>query len=449
MRDVSPSPALHDISSPSRPSKRRKKVSCGPAPVMTPGRRTHRALQADPEPPLPSDPVEEEGSSLTVDPTNDFAADADASAADDALITQLTECLASIPTQADKDHANAKHESKGDIEAYAKIAAKEWTYYVKQLNINLGRNSEPTSGPPNIVDADDEGYVHIDLGPSKVFSRKTARIYYDTGSEKWFLQVKGRNGLKVNGAPLKRDDGPHRLSSGDVVEVGGLEMMFVLPSTSEPLEIHSMFLQRIGHGPSALKGPRSSPVPETRHALPAPSSAATDPVASGNTPGARPASSRGSFPQPIAPAPVDYKRPGTPPSAKSRIAVSSHHKSPAFSSAGTLLLNHNDVDYSLDENKHLKPSYSYAQMITQAIMQTDDQKLTLNGIYRYITDNYAYYRTQPPGGWQVRPWRTPLVFGGISMLTQHGHARTVFAITYHLTKASLRCLEPQTSRVRA
>ena len=106
MRDVSPSPALHDISSPSRPSKRRKKVSCGPALLMTSGRHAHRALQADPEPPLPSDPVEEEGSSLTVDPTNDFAADADASAADDALITQLTECLASIPTQADKDHDN-------------------------------------------------------------------------------------------------------------------------------------------------------------------------------------------------------------------------------------------------------------------------------------------------------------------------------------------------------
>ena len=59
------------------------------------------------------------------------------------------------------------------------------------------------------------------------------------------------------------------------------------------------------------------------------------------------------------------------------------------------------VDLSRDENKHFKPQYSYAQMITQAIMNAPDGKLNLNGIYTFITKKYAYYRHQPANGWQV------------------------------------------------
>lgn len=59
------------------------------------------------------------------------------------------------------------------------------------------------------------------------------------------------------------------------------------------------------------------------------------------------------------------------------------------------------MDLSLEENKAIKPQYSYAQMITQAILSTADEKLNLNGIYTYIMSNYAYYRHQQPSGWQV------------------------------------------------
>ena len=67
-----------------------------------------------------------------------------------------------------------------------------------------------------------------------------------------------------------------------------------------------------------------------------------------------------------------------------------------------MLMNPSDVDLSLDSNKHIKPQYSYAQMITQAIINTDEEKLNLNGIYNFIMDNYSYYRHQPAPGWQVR-----------------------------------------------
>jgi hypothetical protein len=66
-----------------------------------------------------------------------------------------------------------------------------------------------------------------------------------------------------------------------------------------------------------------------------------------------------------------------------------------------MMMNADDVDLSLDSNQHIKPSYSYAQMITQAILSAEEQKLNLSGIYKYITDKYAYYRHQGGGGWQV------------------------------------------------
>ena len=65
-----------------------------------------------------------------------------------------------------------------------------------------------------------------------------------------------------------------------------------------------------------------------------------------------------------------------------------------------------DLDLSKSENRHLKPPYSYSQLITQAIIHTEGQKLTLNGIYTYIMDNYSYYRHQPVTGWQVGAFKT-------------------------------------------
>ena len=48
----------------------------------------------------------------------------------------------------------------------------------------------------------------------------------------------------------------------------------------------------------------------------------------------------------------------------------------------------------------MKPPYSYAQLIIQAISSAPDKHLTLSGIYAHITRNYPYYRTADKG-WQV------------------------------------------------
>jgi hypothetical protein len=61
----------------------------------------------------------------------------------------------------------------------------------------------------------------------------------------------------------------------------------------------------------------------------------------------------------------------------------------------------NSLDLSQDDNQHIKPQYSYAQMITQAILNAPEGKLNLNGIYKFIMNKYSYYRHQQAAGWQV------------------------------------------------
>ena len=59
-----------------------------------------------------------------------------------------------------------------------------------------------------------------------------------------------------------------------------------------------------------------------------------------------------------------------------------------------------EIDYGKDSAKDLKPPYSYATLIAQAIFSSEEEKLTLNNIYTWIMEKYAFYR-HSQSGWQV------------------------------------------------
>lgn len=278
---------------------------------------------------------------------------------DDHVISQVTQQLKCQPVKASKDHANTIHEANRDgVKAYAKVAAQDWTFYITDLAVNIGREPEPS---PQDDDEGEETNVHIDLGPSKMVSRDHASICFNSKDETWVLHIKGRNGAKVDGKSLKSRD-LHPLSSGAVIEIANVEMMFVLPSEISPLHIHPAFLQRSGLSANIAKA--------------------------------------NAFPQQpmIAPTLAEYRKPGTPSSSQRRAA--SKIKSPSVTTPAVMVGAHG-VDLSQDDNQHIKPQFSYAQMITQAILNSVDGKLNLNGIYTFIMKSYSYYRHQQAAGWQV------------------------------------------------
>ncbi|KAJ4304309.1 transcription factor [Collariella sp. IMI 366227] len=359
------SDAVAESSSPSRPSKRRRVVD---------DNATADAAETSEAP--------DEGDSSLV-------ADQSVIEDDDQLVARVSQHLAApeVPVQASKDHANAIHESnKEGVKAYAKIAAQDWTYYITKLTVNIGRAPEPGPARPE-PSQEDPDLVHIDLGPSKVISRLHAVIYFHGDEEKWWLLVKGRNSLKVDGTLWKAGQaGP--LRSGEVIDIGGVEMMFVLPGDIGDLQIARQYLERAG---VVKPKPAAAPARPNRHPLPSGDGI----ISSSPTKSSRAQSAQ----KPLAPAPPDYKRPGTPPSVRARSAAPT--KTPLIDHGSRpLMMANTDVDLSLDENRHIKPQFSYAQMITQAIMGTPEMKLNLSGIYTYIQSRYAYYRHQPPTGWQ-------------------------------------------------
>ncbi|KAI7876105.1 hypothetical protein K492DRAFT_210546 [Lichtheimia hyalospora FSU 10163] len=56
-------------------------------------------------------------------------------------------------------------------------------------------------------------------------------------------------------------------------------------------------------------------------------------------------------------------------------------------------------DESYTTNKDIKPPFSYASLIAQAINSTEDKRMALHEIYNYITTHYPYYQ-MAQNGWQ-------------------------------------------------
>lgn len=292
-------------------------------------------------------------------------------------------------------HANDENfrQNTQGITAYAKVAGATWTYYVKDLVVRIGRPPDARAAgaagsptPPPQAKTDD--IVHIDLGPSKLVSRNHATISYDVnGQYSWRLHVVGRNGLKVDDEPFKKDS-TIVLRSGSVIEIGGVQMMFVLPDTE------------IVIAQSVLRRSKTVPFPpeDDLQLQPTQSNESSnyDTSTLPSSQNARPSSSQQLLP-PVSTDPISQ-----PEVAVKRENALAYHR-------GLVLESTEDVDYADDSMKEIKPPFSYALMIAQAILSSEGEQLTLACIYQYIQDKYAFYRHSNTG-WQVSyipPFRSP------------------------------------------
>lgn len=305
----------------------------------------------------------------------------------DAVISslQVAEKRPAVAEQFSNDKNDSRNMDK--VPAYAKIAGRDWTYFVQEPQVNIGR--PPDDRPPGAAqsspaaDTQDLFPVNIDLGPSKFISRHHAEISYRSDERdvsRWQITVNGRNGVRLNNTLIKRG-GSRPMKCGDILEIANTQMMFVTPN--ETPAIHPSFIEQ---ATKAAAGDEVEPASQHAHpearARPIPPSGTTWAISSN---------------QPIAPAPPSFRRVMTPPPRKN--AEQAVRQSPLYN-RGVMMESTEDIDYSSDAAKDLKPPFSYATMIAQAIFSNEEEKLTLSNIYNYIMKRYAFYRNSQ-SGWQV------------------------------------------------
>lgn len=264
--------------------------------------------------------------------------------------------ISTLQTPADstnvaETYANDKN-SATEVQAYAKIAGKDWTFYVKSLAVSIGRNTDTQNQTQaqNVANA----ATDIDLGPAKVVSRQHATITYNLDLRCWELKVLGRNGARIDGQKVAvGPEHAHSLHSGAILDIGGTQMMFILPGSPPTILPKLLTKSLLKYKETASKSRKLS---------------------FGHNIGTSHMKSFQMFDKALLP------------------------QSPSSLSA-TSLQSNLDQDLSKEEAKDIKPPYSYATMITQAILSNVDGVMSLSEIYNWISSHYAYYKYSKTG-WQ-------------------------------------------------
>jgi hypothetical protein len=310
------------------------------------------------------------------------------------------------------DYANdlqARRTQGTDIAAYAKIAARDWCFFVKKTILLIGRvdsalrPNPPQSSQDGFPQSDDmvgQWGVDIDLGPERQVSRVHAQIDFDGNDQIWYITVNSRNGLKLDDATVPKGSRV-ALHSGVCICIMGTQMLFLLANQEDVF--HPMLWRQVKadpdvEGESDKEGnlpPRS--LPHAHPSGPTPKRENYDPFSSFSHPRNK-QSSQGYHNQ-LTSTP-GRPLPNTPNLMRSSELDPRSKGSPAAYPRGMMLDSTEEIDYSLDSAKDIKPPHSYAQLIGQAIMSSPEQMLTLANIYQYIRDRYAFFR-HTNAGWQV------------------------------------------------
>ena len=333
-------------------------------------------------------------------------------------VVSIIHCLRqpNYRTQASINHANEVHfrDNPNARPAYAKISGRDWTFFVNKKKVIIGRPVEASNRKTSVIETgehsaqdtpqgDSAFEVDIDLGPDKMVSRVHAEIYFDSDTYNWIILVNGRNGLYLDDLKLSRGTKAN-LRSGSVINVHDTQMMFL--TAGSEVVVHDMFkrqaLQEQNDGSDYDDEEDQASLSRTHAKLNTQkNSQYTDNQGHKSSQtkehGSGKQDTKGHT---LSSTSTVLGLPSTPISARDKEKEIKIKSSPN-QIRGMMVESTEDIDYSLDTAKDLKPPRSYATLIGQAILASEEQKLTLAKIYDFIKENYAYYRLNPNLGWQV------------------------------------------------
>lgn len=308
------------------------------------------------------------------------------------------------------DYANelqARRHDSLNIAAYAKIAARDWCFFVQDTSVRIGRadhairpnppNPQGQDGLPPSAATIEQWGVHIDLGPERQVSRVHAEINFNASDQQWYIMVNSRNGLKLDDRSLTRGM-VEPLHSGVCIGIMGTQMLFLLASAEDTF--HPMLYRQLKEEDAADSDNDGNPPPRSHQhdqtSGPTPKREQYNPFPPSSHPRNKQQSSQAYYSQ-LTSTP-GRPPPGTPMTFRADRDPRSKG-SPATFSRGVMLHEPDDIDYSQDSAKDIKPPHSYAQLIGQAILSSDEEMLTLSNIYDYIKGRYAFFR-YTNAGWQ-------------------------------------------------
>lgn len=235
--------------------------------------------------------------------------------------------------------------------AFAKLQGRGWDYYVQKLAIVLGRS--PEMGASHDID--------VFLGPHEGISKKHLRIEFNSTGQRWDLFCFGRSGVKVNGVKYEPFCHPVPLASKSHVQVESVEFYFLLPIETANLNgdaENSHISDTIGESPEAPRAKRRARASHGGKRSHEKSSSNALTVPGGET--------------------HSDEGPKGEEAVREDVPLS---------------------DSDLSPGELTRPPLSYACLICEAIHSTPEKRLTLSGIYKYLSDKYPYFR-HTKSGWQ-------------------------------------------------
>lgn len=95
-----------------------------------------------------------------------------------------------------------------------------------------------------------------------------------------------------------------------------------------------------------------------------------------------------------------------------------------------------NIDYKNDANH--KPPFSYATLICMAMRETNTTKITLSAIYKWIKENFMYYRVADPT-WQVGSFQSLFFFPCLNISKYETPCKFLSAISVDLALYAYSC----------